>query len=283
MSTRPGSDRWDRVITEDGRALRLTTAEPDGRLRGVVLVAPAMATPSGFYRPFLLWLAASGFRAVTFDFRGQEDRRTTKNETGDLDRWIADASEVLDAVVARSDGLPITWVGHSLGGQILPLVDHDQVTSVLLIAAGDAYWRHSPRRLRRWLPLLWWVVAPASVRVCGYFPGARLRIMTDLPAGVMRQWARWVRHPEYLEVDHPDAPELYAAVRAPITSISFTDDEIMGPGGIQSLLDRYRGAPQIRHHLSPEQLGVTRLGHHGFFRQQVTGHWDTWVLPWLAT
>ena len=40
----------------------------------------------------------------------------------------------------------------------------------------------------------------------------------------MRQWARWCLNPEYLQRDHPEAPALFAEVKGPTMSLSFTDD-----------------------------------------------------------
>lgn len=274
---------WREVVADEGRVLPLLTVEPESAPRGVVLVVPAMATPARFYLPFLTWLASKGFRAVSFDFRGMEGREAVKDEPGDLDRWVADARDVLAAVSERAAGLPVTWVGHSFGGQIVGLVEHQRLASVLLVASGDAYWRHNAPALRRWLPLLWWVIAPVSTRLWGYYPGRTLRILGDLPAGVMRQWSRWARHPGYLEADHPEAPELFAQVRTRVLSLSFSDDEILSRQGTDLLMDRYRNAERVRLHFTPDELGVERVGHHGFFRAPLADLWDDLVLPWLAT
>ena len=47
----------------------------------------------------------------------------------------------------RTAGVPITWIGHSLGGQLVPFV-HDRrgVAKIITVAAGSGYWReNSPR------------------------------------------------------------------------------------------------------------------------------------------
>ncbi len=277
---RPGAVRAD-----DGRDLSITVFEPVRPVQAVAVMASAMATPASFYSAFARRLSEHGIRTVTFDYRTavgtpQEMRR----ESADVDRWSGDAAAVLAAVAddAERDGLPITWIGHSLGGQIIPFVDHQRLAAVITIAAGDGYWRRNAPALRRKVPFLWWVAAPAAMAVAGYFPGRRLGHGGDLPSGVLKQWSRWCRHSEYLRVDHPDAPELFAAVTAPITALTFTDDEVLSPESTQYLHDLYTGSEQVHRSVSPADVGVTRIGHHGFFRKENAHLWDELVVPSIA-
>lgn len=278
-----GYDECHRTIqADDGRALSTTTYEPTHGPLGVALVVPAMATPAGYYRAFAGWLAARGVRAVTFDYRGMEDPAALRSETGDLDRWIADAGDVLTAVADEADHRPLTWIGHSLGGQIVPFVDHTRLASVVTIAAGDGYWRRQPLGVRWRVPFLWWVAAPVAMRLAGHYPGRRLGMVGDLPGNVMRQWSRWCRHPEYLHADHPQAASLFAEVKTPLMSLSFTDDELMSADNIAHLHDWYTGAEQVRQRYAPHQLDSRRVGHHGFFRATNSDLWDELVLPWVT-
>lgn len=271
------------VTADDGRVLPLTTYEPSGHPVGVVLVVPAMATPSRFYAPFARWLAGRGHRVVTFDYRGTRSVEEMRAETGDVDRWFADVRVILDAVADDAGELPVTWIGHSLGGQMVPFVDHTRLASVITVSAGDGYWRRNAPSIRWKAPLLWGLVAPIAMRVAGYYPGSRLRVVGDVPSGPMRQWGRWCRHPEYLQVDHPEAPTSYAEVKAPLMSLSFTDDELLSGDSIRHLHDWYTGADQVRQRYSPEQLDGRRVGHHGFFRKENADLWEELLLPWVAT
>lgn len=276
----------DTIAADDGVPLPVTSFEPVGPARGVALIASAMATPASYYSAFARHLAERGIRTVTFDYRSAVGTPAElRAETADVDRWSADAASVLAAVAdaAEREGLPVTWIGHSLGGQIIPFTDHRRLSAIVTVAAGDGYWRRNAPGLRWKVPILWHVVAPIAMAVSGYFPGRRLGLGGDVPSGVLKQWSRWCLHPEYLQADHPDAPERFAAVTAPTMALSFTDDEVLTGDSVRHLHAWYTGSKQVHQRLSPGQLGVERMGHHGFFRRQHFELWDELVMPWIAT
>jgi predicted alpha/beta hydrolase len=267
------------VLANDGRELPVNVFEPAPAPTGVAVVVPAMATPASYYRAFATWLSEHGFRAITFDYRDTDGAPAMKASRVDVDRWAADVDTVLAS--AAADGLPVTWIGHSLGGQFLALTDHAKLDRVITVASGNGYWRYNAAP-RRWAtPLLWWVVAPVTMRIFGYYAGSKIKVLGDVPSGVMRQWSRWCRHPNYLEADHPDRAQRFASVTAPILSLSFTDDELLAKESVDSLHRWFTGTTVHRRHLSPGDLGLDRMRHHGFFRSRHAHLWDELVLPFL--
>lgn len=259
---------------------------PSGPARGAVLLAPAMGVAQGWYEPLGAWLAGHGFLALTFDLRGmgRSRRRPLREEEADLLTWAGDMGAAFAVLAERARGLPLTWVGHSLGGQLLPFAaGAERSARVVTVASGSGYWRENTPALRRKVWLLWWVAVPVSTALLGWFPGRALRMIGDLPAGAMLQWRRWCLHPEYaVGVEGERARAAYAAVRTPITSLSFTDDEYMSARSIEALHGQYTGAPRrmLRH--APADLRVTRVGHFGFFLPRHAPLWEELLLPELA-
>lgn len=240
---------------------------------GAVLIAPAMGVPQRFYAPFASWLASAGFHAVSFDFRGSGESRSAPLSHLDTDifGWAEhDAAVALRWLATRTADLPITWIGHSLGGQIIPLVPgHERIAKIITIATGSGYWRENSEPLRRKAWLLWWMIAPALTPLFGYFPGRKLGVVGDLPRGVIEQWRRWCLHPEYcVGVEGEAVRARFAQVTAPLTSISFTDDEMMSAANTESLHSFYANASRSMRRLSPADLGLARVGHFGFFREE---------------
>jgi predicted alpha/beta hydrolase len=267
------------VLADDGRELPVNVFEPAGQPTGITLVVPAMATPASYYRAFATWLAEQGLRAITFDYRDTDSAQAMKKSRTDVDRWAAD----VDAILANAaiDGLPVTWIGHSLGGQLLGLADHSKLDRAVTVASGNGYWRYNAGSLRWATPVLWWIVAPATMNLFGYYAGSKIRVLGDVPSGVMRQWSRWCRHPNYLEADHPDRSQRFASVNVPILSLSFTDDELLTKESIDSIHRWFTGTSVDRRHLSPADLGVDWMRHHGFFRPRHARLWGELLLPFL--
>ena len=277
----------DRIATGDGFAIAARFYPPPGPARGAVVIASAMGVSQAYYEPFARWLAGEGFLVATFDYRGTFASRPgrLRGFVTDILVWAAvDCAAVLDAVAARVPGVPVYWVGHSLGGQILPFVpNRNRLAKVVTVATGSGYWRENSPPLRRRAWWLWFVVAPVTMALCGYFPGARLRKVGDLPKGVMAQWRRWCLHPEYAVGDGEHVRAQYAEVRLPIVSLSFHDDEFMSARNTASIHGFYVNAPRVMKRIAPQEVGLERIGHFGFFRSASEGPlWRTHLLPELA-
>ena len=278
------------VATEDGVMLTAFFHEPPGGQgrRGAVFLAGAMGVEQGYYRAFAGWLAREGFLVVTFDYRGMgaSRRRPLREERATIETWARqDASAVLAELARRCEGLPITWVGHSLGAQIVGMTPgHERVARVLTVAAGSGYWRENAAPLRRKVWLFWFGAVPLATPLFGYFPGKRLGMVGDLPRGVITQWRRWCMNPDYaVGAEGERMKAMFASVKAPITAISFEDDEMMSEAGTRSLHAMFTGA-EVRHLRIPApRPREGRIGHFGFFRRPMEAAlWRGVARPLLA-
>jgi predicted alpha/beta hydrolase len=251
---------------------------------GAVVIAPAMGVPQTFYARFATWLASRGYETLTFDYRGSGESRRGSMRDVDVDviGWARlDANAALRAMRERHPQRPITWIGHSLGGQVVPFVpDHRELAKIVTVAAGSGYWRQNVPQLRRFVWLLWYLAVPVSVPLVGYFPGRALRMVGDLPRGVIEQWRAWCLHPGYAAGAEIGGHELFLRVTTPITSLSFTDDEMMSADSIASLHRAYAAARVKMRRIAPRDVGVVRIGHFGFFKAPAI--WDQLVAPELA-
>lgn len=275
------------IAAADGQGLAATFYPAQGTARGAVLIVPAMGVTQSFYAPFAEWLAREGFTAATFDYRGigASRRGGLRGFRADIFDWARfDCAAMLDELAARVPDVPLYWIGHSLGGQILAFVpNRERLAKVITVATGSGYWRENAPPLKRYVWWLWYVVAPLAIAVCGYFPGRRLRKVGDLPADVMRQWRRWCMNPEYaIGVEGASVRAEYAAVRTPVVSLSFQDDEYMSARNTDSIHRFYVNAPRTMKRIAPREIGVRRIGHFGFFRSSFEDSlWRAHLLPEL--
>jgi len=260
----------EEVTTADGHKLVAHFFAPASEGKGAVLIIPAMGVAQQFYFPFAQWLAREHFLVGTFDYRGTGLSRSPnlREFKADIFDWARlDCRAMVDAMAARAPGRPLFWIGHSLGGQILPFVpNRSRITKAITVAAGSGYWRENSLPLRRRAWWLWYVVAPVAVRIFGYFPGKRLRKVGDLPKGVMEQWRKWCLSPEYALGEGEHVRQQYAEVTTPIVSLSFSDDEFMSERNTESLHGFYTRAPRVMKRISPGEIDVKRIGHFGFFK-----------------
>jgi len=258
---------------DDGVQVAVRRYDPTGEPRASIVIGGAMGVRQSFYEPFAQWLAQQGLRVWTFDYRGSGDSRNGASLRGfeaDLFDWARDYEAVIDAAKATLPEQPLYLVGHSLGAQLPGFLQRPgQVDGLVSIAAGSGYWRENAPKLKRSILYFWFVLVPLATRLCGYFPGRRLKKVGDLPRGVILQWRRWCLHPRYsVGAEGELALQSYGRVRFPVLALSITDDELMTLAGTESLLSFYAGAPRAMERIAPADVQARRIGHFGFFREQ---------------
>ena len=260
------------VQAQDGWPIAITLY-PAETARGGVLLAGAMATPQQHYEPFARWMASQGFTVVTLDYRGTfaSGGEAVASSNATFDIWgQQDVSAAARALREHVPSLPMYYLGHSLGGQLFASTGATQLFErAVIVASGSGYWPRLRRPVPRWgLFAATQVWGPLLVPLFGYFPGRKLCKIGNIPAGVMRQWTRWCRHPDYLARDAHQR-ERFEQVRTPVTHINASDDEVFSQWSSDRFVELFgRRADAIeRLTLDPADLGVKRIGHFGYFRQ----------------
>jgi predicted alpha/beta hydrolase len=104
----------------------------------------------------------------------------------------------------------------------------------------------------------------------------------NLPKGVIAQWSRWCRHPEYaVGVEGEPMRELYRRPTLPMLSLSFTDDEYMSERNVSVLHGFYANARRDMRRIAPRDAGLRRIGHFGYFRADSGDRLWPMSLDWL--
>lgn len=279
------------ILAADGQVLAARFFSP-GEVyptpRGAVIIVPAMGVSQEYYADFANWLATQGFAAITFDYRGMGHSRhgSLRGFKADIFDWAKlDCGAAMAALEARFPGVPLTWIGHSLGGQILAFFpQHGRLAKAITVGTGSGYWRENVWTLRSYVWWLWYFVVPVVLPLFDYFPGRKLKKVGDLPRGVMAQWRRWCLNRDYaVGVEGEPVRRMYAAVTTPIVSLSFTDDEFMSAKNTESLHGFYTGAQRTMKRIAPQDIGARHIGHFGFFRHRFADSlWQKALLPELC-
>jgi predicted alpha/beta hydrolase len=268
----------------DGYDLAVARFPAQGTPWATLCIGGAMGVRQDFYAPFARFLSENGIHVLTFDYRGCGYSRPRK--LADFPATVTQWAELdLNSMLAEAQGpapeLPLLFVGHSLGGQILGLLpDNGKVRAVLNVTAGSGYYKLN-EKMALHVRLLWFVLMPAVLPLFGYFPGKRLRVIGDLPFGVAWQWRKWCLHPDYLLSEGGDAYARFARVKAPILSLSFSDDPMISRRACESLEGCYPNARMEARHIAPAEIGEEAIGHFGFFLPRSRDKLWAEALGWL--
>lgn len=268
----------------DGVTIAADLVVPDAPRRAALL-APAMGVPRRFYRPFVEHLAGAGVAVLSFDYRGMAGS-ARRGIDPSLDDWAElDLPAALARLRGAAPGVPVAWIGHSMGGQLLGLVrDPAPVDRALLVAAQHGHWRNWPRPARYAMAALWWGVIPALIRAAGRWPMAAVGQGDDVPARAARQWARWGRDREYV-VGHArrrGGPSGFDGYRGALVGYALADDRYAPASTVRPLIEAFGAARGEVRVVRPADVGVARLGHFGAFRPAARRLWDEWV-GWLTS
>jgi len=253
---------------------------------GSVVINPATGVAARYYHYYARFLAEHGFDVLTYDYRGIGLSRPERLR-GCGYRWQDWGEQDFDAALLfmenRRPGRALLVAGHSIGG-FLPGVSAHAGHITRMLAVGAQY--GNPRdyaAAHRWrLFLKWHVIMPAASLLFGYFPGRRLGWLEDLPKDVSLDWAfqrGWKdSHPAR---EWTAAFNRFDSFRAPILSLTVSDDEIATVQAVRRGLSHYRNAEVEEVLLTPGDIGFPRVGHFDLFHaRHAAGFWlDT--LLWL--
>jgi len=275
------------VTLPGGTPLVFRTFRTTDSPKAAVIIPSAMGVAQKFYAQFAQWLAEQGYHVTTFDYRGIgfSAPSSLRGYPMSIFDWARqDCATIIDMVKSEVPNLPLYWIGHSLGGQLIGLIpNRDRIDRVITVATGTGYWLQNTWRTKSVVWWLWFISVPLALRTAGYFPGKRLRKVGDLPFGVMQQWRRWCLNREYVVGAEGDEVRAdYASVHTPMLSLSFTDDEMMSAKGIKSLHGLYANAPVEYRRIAPREIGARHIGHFGFFRPQFEQTLWPLVPQWLS-
>ena len=248
-----------------------------------------------YYDRFAHFLATNGIPTLVYDYRGIGQSRPSvlRGFTASVEDWGSkDCAAALEWLSGRFPKARRIVIGHSVGGFVTGFVTNGRkIDRMLLVGAHTGYWRDYAARPRLPMYLLWHALMPALTRVVGYFPGRRLHLLNDLPAGVALEWANR-RRPEFWwnKVTPDGEPDIqwrdnalsrFLAIRASTLALRFTDDAFATEAATTRILGLYQNCPATRMVVGPVGAGGQKIGHFGFFRSRFRETLWPRVLAWL--
>jgi len=272
------------LTTPDGTALAADFFPAAGTVRGAVLLAGAMGVPRRFYAAFAHDLADSGLATLTLDYRGLGESAPARlrGYGGRIRDWVdQDLPTAMAALESRTAGAPPLWVGHSVGGQLMGFMDTTRIRAALFVASQSGYWRQW--HTARWRSFMWGIshlLMPGFAGTLGYVPARFLG--SPLPAGVAREWASWIRDPEYLGVlARPRQWADFHRYDKPLRLVTVGDDDYAPWQPGEGLLALYTAARKEHLGVTPAEAGAEAIGHFAMFRprfrETLWAGWKRWL------
>jgi predicted alpha/beta hydrolase len=253
-------------------------AEPARGLKPVLL-CPATGVRQQFYFRFAQWLATQGHDVLVFDYRGigqslhgrLRDCRASLTEWGQQDQVAA-----LNWLVQRTGHEQVILMGHSAGGQMMGLLpNHRHLARVVGVATSTGWFKGMRLSFGLTARLVLRGFIPLGILIKGYGPCAAVGLGENLPARVARQWGQWCAAGGYATnaTRHRPDQDFHAEMRAPITVLHATDDDIATPATVADLLRTFPAAAHRVHLIEPRQQGLRAIGHLDWFRQSHQALW----------
>jgi len=274
------------IQTAENRAIWVTHYEVPNP-RSVVIISPALGMPQSQYKDFALFLTGHDYSVVSYDYVGfglslkgkLKDCKTDTRQLGELD-----GKTVIEFAKSTYPNLTLQWVGHSLGGQLLGIMPNaNELSNAVTVASGTGYWLYNVPKVRRSIWFIWYVIAPLSTKILGYFPGKALGVVADLPPNVIDQWRRWCLHKDYAAgVEGPEIRQRYANLKTPIKCFSFNDDHFLTKRNIESLHQQFTNSDVKYIDVCPEEVGLGFIGHLNWYKEKFKEKiWQERILPEL--
>jgi len=269
-----------RIATSDGYVLggALYHVPAQQTVDHAVLFSTGGGIKGEIYRYFAMYLAGAGVPTLVYDYRGigWSRRGSLRGLRATFEDWSEyDCAAAASHLQRRFAGAQITCVAHSAGGMIALGAPTDGIFKQYVFIApttgflGDF--------AMPWKPLLWIYnrhLMMWTARAIGYFPQGRFGIDEDLPYGVAVQRATRTTPDVEDSSEQWDLERLRKIkrnakqARGPAMVLSASDDPWATEDAVKRFIFMAPQLAPIRRKLVPDELGVPKLAHMGFFRRR---------------
>lgn len=231
------------------------------------------------YRYFAHFLADAGVPTLTYDYRGVGASRPgrLRGFQASMEDWAEhDSAAAIAWLRERFPAAELIGIAHSIGALLQGgAANAGEQSLVVMIGAHTGYYADYRLPYRLAMTAMWHVLMPALALALGYFPGRLLSLGADIPRAVALEWAS--RRTAELrsgpgERGHERRSRLLdqcAGLGYPVRMILASDDAFATPASARRVLSYYPRAQVLESVVvTPQDAGVERLGHFGFFRRR---------------
>ena len=246
--------------------------------KGVLLINAGTCIKRSFYDEIATFFCSQGYITVQFDYVGVGDSRpeNLKKVNRSIYDWGAkDMQAVSDWIDCNYTGLDKSILGHSMGGQIVGLMQSvNSFKKIITVASSYGNIQNFDQPIRRiGMKIAARSLFPLLNRLYGYFPANLLGMGMDWPYGVAEDWRLW--NSKYLSLkewmDLQQKIHYFEGLKVPMTSYLLADDMMATSNCIPHFLIDYPDTSINM--IAPKDYGLKELGHFKTFRKQALPFW----------
>ncbi len=242
--------------------------------QGVIIINSATGIKKEYYLKFAHFLVQNGYQVLLYDYRGIGDSAPValKGFKATMHQWgTLDMNAALNYVINEKEATTVIWIGHSIGGQMMGLLDQrHKIKKVIAINCSIGYWGYFNFPHNYLTFLLWNTIGPILTAFYGYAPMGKIGWGESLPKGVYLEWRKWClsknHFTSFLQKNYK--VDVFQDFTQPIIAISCTDDYIANQKTIKQLLTFYPNSSSSITMINPAQYGASSIGHTGIFRSK---------------
>lgn len=274
------------IECQDGYDLAATLFKPENKVKGAVLIGPATGIKRQFYASFARYLANKGYGVITFDNRGIGDSLSGKVSDNDACVQIWGEQDMPAALTMLQSAFPQTQyhlVGHSAGGQLVGLMPNaKELTSMYNFACSSGSLKNMKMPYFAKAHFFMNLFIPLNNLLFGHTKSQLLGMGEPLPKAVAQQWREWCNGQGYVKTAFGKTitNHLYDELAIPSMWVNATDDDIANDENVADMIAVYTKLKTETLTLSPQEYGLTEIGHMKFFSRKSRPLWQH-VLNWF--
>ncbi|GAA4360568.1 alpha/beta hydrolase family protein [Kangiella marina] len=245
-----------------------------GKTEQLLIIGSAFGVPYQYYKHVASFLAEQGIIVLVFDYRGISHSVNGNMATDSIlmQHWgELDLEAAIQFAGNQYQPERLSYMGHSAGGQIIGLAPSShRFDRIIIAASGVGSWRLWPGLQKYALAAVWYLVFPLvmALQFGDYFK-SRFLGPIPVPKNAVKQWLRWARSKEYLfSPEHHLDISNYQNIEAKLLGMTITDDWYAPKEARDGLLKHYPNARKTIVEISPESIGLKRIGHFGLFKKK---------------
>lgn len=263
-----------KITASDGYPLDALYLKPVGEPTGSVIISSATGIKKEYYINFTRFLVQHGYSVLLYDYRGigGSANPDLKNCNAYMHEWgTLDMNAALNYMVHEKGYTAITWVGHSVGAQLVGFLEQQQhIRKVIAISAAFGYWKYFPSPVKYKIWFLWFFIGPLMVKLFGYGAMKKIGWGENLSKNMMKEWREWCLSKTYFTgmLQRKLKGNKFYSFNRPITAVYMSDDYLANDITAPRMLEFFPAAKATLIKIPVEEYTTEQVGHIGVFRRK---------------